>query len=287
MMIQSILVGLDWGETAEAAAAVAAELAIAWEASVKALYVEDAELIRAAEQAVLAGFPESGPIPYAVPTIPELETEFASEERALGRRFLKLVADTRIHGSFQVAQGEVDRILIRESRAHDLLVMGKYSQPAPEAGGRPLGRNVERILRHVWSPVVLVPPDGKLGPNLLVAYDGSAGSHRALASAVRVARAIDGSLRVVAVGKPAAADALLEEAESYLDAHRAAAELVAREGITAQEILREVEEYEADLLAMGAFGPARRKESFGAGVTLDVLEGVRRAALVCGSMDED
>lgn len=288
MMIQTILVGLDWGETAEATAGVAVELAIVMKASVKALYIEDAELIRAAERVSLGSIPASGSIPLAVPNMGDLEVEFQSEERVLGRRFLQLVADTRIRGGFLVAQGEVSRILIRESRAHDLLVVGKYSERHREAGGRrPLGRHVEQILQHIWCPVVLVPPGATLGPRILVAYDGSGASHRALASAVRLAQALQGEVRVISVASLEAAHVLLDQAESYLDAHQVEADLVSRAGNVAEEILREMSDWGADLLAMGAFTPARRRESFGAAATLEILSQLPRVALLCGTLGED
>lgn len=288
MLIQTILVGLDWGETADATAGIAVELAIAMKASVKALYVEDAELIRAAERTPLGAIPASGPIPLAVPNMGDLEAEFQQEERDLGRRFLGLVADTRIRGSFLVEQGEVDRILIRESRAHDLLVVGKYSEPGVDGETRrPLGRHVERILQQVWCPVVLVPPGATLGPRILVAYDGSEAAHRALVIAVRLTQTIGGRVRVLSVGPLERTHVLLDQAESYLETHRAESDLVAREGNVAAEVLRETDSWGADLVAMGAFGPARRRESIGSAATLDVLAALPRAALLCGRLDED
>jgi nucleotide-binding universal stress UspA family protein len=288
MMMQTILVGLDWGETAEATAGVAVELAIAMKASVKALYVEDAELIRAAERVPLGSIPTAGSIPLTVPNMGDLEAEFQSEERVLGRRFLQLVADTRIRGSFLVEQGEVDRILVRESRSHDLLVVGKYSERHREVGGRrPLGRHVEQVLQHIWCPVVLVPPGATLGPRILVAYDGSGASHRALAAAVRLSQAMQGQLRVISVGPLEIAHAFLDRAESYLESHRTEGDLVARDGHVAEEVLREVTDWGADLLSMGAFTPARRKESFGAATTLEILSQLPRSALLCGRLGEE
>lgn len=287
MKIQTILVGLDWGETAEATAGLAVELAIALKASVKALYVEDAELIRAAEQA-LRILPATGQIPMEAPNMPMLEAEFQAEEKLLGRRFLRLVADTRIRGSFLVAQGAVDQILLQESRAHDLLVVGKYSEnPALGGSSRPLGKHVERIVRHAWCPVALVPPGATLGPRILVAYDDTEASHRALSTALGLAQRLPATLRVLAIGDSDATGRLLDRAGAYLDSHHVEGDLIAAVGPATARILRETEEWGADLVAMGAFGPARRRESFGAGVTLDVLEALPCAALLCGGMEED
>jgi nucleotide-binding universal stress UspA family protein len=288
MMVQTILVGLDWGETVNAVAETAVELAVALDASVKALYIEDVELIRATERAALATLPASGNIPLNVPSFADLEAEFQSEERVLAKRFLRLAADTRIRGSFLIAQGEVPEILTHESRAHDLLVMGKYSEHHPEpTGRRPLGRHVESILRKAWCPVVLVPPQARLGSRYLVVYDGTPNSHRAMATTVRLARATQALVEVLVVAQPSRAEDLLDEAQAYLESHKVKGVGRHRSGDAADEILREAEAWGADLLCMGALGTFGRKEALDPRVLFEVLESLDRPALLCGTLDED
>lgn len=287
-MLQAILAGLDWGETVDATAEIAAGLAVALGASLKAIYVEDIRLIEATERAALAILPNAGPIPYSAPNLPELEGEFRAEERALGRRFLRLVADTRVRGSFLVERGEVAEILIRESRAHDLVVLGKYSGGRREGESRrPLGDHVEEVVRRTYCPAVLVPPGARLGDRFLVAYDGSEGAHRALATAVRLARATEARLAIVAVGHPEVTTPLLEESRAYAEAHRAGVRLVAREGRPAEEIAEEAAGWEADLVAMGAHGPHRRRGTFPPETALEVARNLDVTALICGSREED
>lgn len=287
MMMQTILVAMDWGETSDAVATMTADLALALNASVKAVYVEDVELIEATERAAIASLPLSGDIPLEAPNMGELEAEFATEERFLGRRFLKLVADTRIRGSFLVARGAVDEAILRESRARDLLVMGKYSETAdPEIGRRPLGRHVETLIRRAWCPVFLVPPGASLGNHFLVAYDGTVEAHRALSASVRLARAIGADLAVLLVAKPEPAEILREEVAAYLEAHRMDARITRREGSPAEEILQEAADWRVDLIAMGAWGSERSKGAFGASETVEVLQALDRAALLCGPMEE-
>lgn len=288
MMFQTVLVGLDWGETVDSVSELAVELAIALDASVKAIYVEDVELIQATEMAALATLPRAGEIPADMPNWSDLEVEFQSEERVLAKRFLRLVADTRIRGSFLVERGEIPKILVQESRSHDLLVLGKYSEhPLEGEDVRPLGRHVEEVLRKVWVPVVLVPPGAQLGARFLLAYDGSAGSHRVLATLTRLARATSAELEVLSVGKSEASEVLLGQAEAYLAAHRVQATYRRRTGDAADEILAECDEWGADLVGMGAFGTSRRKDVFGADVAVRVLEALDRPALLSGSHEED
>lgn len=288
MMVQTILVGLDWGETVDAVAGMAVDLAMALDASVKALYVEDTELILATERAAIATLPTSGAIPLDTPNFSELEAEFQSEERVLAKRFLRLVSDTRIRGSFLIERGEVPKILVRESRAHDLLVLGKYSEQDPEdGGGRPLGRHIEEILRRAWCPVALVPPGAALGSRYLAVYDGSPTAHRCLGAAVRLARATEAELEVLVVAKGAAANELKDEVEAYLASHRLRAASQSVDGDPVGAIFDEVDRFRADLLCMGAFGTSRRKEALDPEVAIEVLKGLDLPALLCGTMEEE
>jgi nucleotide-binding universal stress UspA family protein len=288
MMMQSILVGLDWGETVDAVAATAVELAVALDASVKALYVEDVELIRAAERAGMAVLPVSGEIPWNVPNWSDLEVEFQSEERVLAKRFLRLVGDTRIRGSFLVARGEVPQILVRESRAHDLLVMGKYSEHAAEdEETRPLGRHVEGILRNAWCPVLLVPPGESLGGRFLAVYDGGSASHRALSAAVRLVQATQAELSVLVVAGRSSVERVQEDVQAYLDSHRVAALVQPLEEDPVDGILNEAEEWQASLLTLGAFAQSRSRDLLTDRDALEVIECLECPTLLCGSLDED
>lgn len=285
MMLQTMLVGMDWGESTESLAALAPELAILLNASVKAVYVEDVELIRATRVPPVPILPPMGAIPYDAISVRELEARFRDEEARLGRIFLKLVSDTRVRGAFLIERGEVAPILIREARAHDLLMIGKYSEkhlgePAP------LGAHVEQILRRAWCPVLLVPPEGRMGPKMLVAYDGSAVAHRALGATLRLSKMSGAEITVLSVANETSAKRILLEAEAYLDAHRAHARMLRREGDPAERILEEMRAGDYDLLAMGAFGQGRLRELLGATVTRDILRRVDRSVLVTGPMED-
>jgi nucleotide-binding universal stress UspA family protein len=185
-----------------------------------------------------------------------------------------------------VEQGDVSRVLVRESRAHDLVVLGKFgeSQSAAYRDIPPLGAHIEEVVRRSYAPVVLVPPGASLGRRFLVAYDGSPGAHRALGLAVRLRRVAEGELSVLAVSNPAHTEVLLGQVSRYLQTHETEAVLEAREGEASEQILEYATEWRADLLAMGAFGRGtlqQRRDS----ATPAVLYGLDRVALVCGPME--
>jgi nucleotide-binding universal stress UspA family protein len=289
MTVQSILVGLDWGETVRAVAETTVELAVLLDASVKAIYIEDLDLVRATEQAAIPGLPPSGTIPAALSDAEDLADEFQDEERVLGKHFLRLVADARIRGSFLVERGDVAPILIRESRAHDLLVMGKYSEHPPEGARsvRPLGAHVEQVLRRVWCPILLVPPGGAAGSRYLVCYDGSPASYRAMAAMVRLARSTHGELEVLAVAEGEAGDRLAGEAEAFLAAHLAIGRIAKTSGDPVNQVLGRAEKGEVDMVSLGFSPSARHKRALDAVQASEILRELKCPALVCGPADEE
>ncbi|MFN8547560.1 MAG: universal stress protein [Candidatus Eisenbacteria bacterium] len=284
MAVQSILVGMDWGEATGALASVAPDLAVALGATIQAVYVEDVELIRATRMPPVPLLPPMGAIPFDTTSTAELEAKFKREESRLGKLFVQLVADTRIKGSFLVERGDVSEILVRESRAHDLLILGRFSEKATEAAT--LGAHVERIVRKAYCPVLLVPPSCQLGERFLVAYDGSAGAHHALAFAVRLARATEARVSVVSIANEESRRHLLEEAEAYLANHGCIGKMIGRQGDPSEQILAEIRGGEYSLLAMGAYGRSRLKEFFGATATHELLRRAPCATLVVGPMED-
>ena len=284
-MVQSILVGLDVSEVVDQVAAVATQLAVFTGASVQAVYVEDTSFLEGADS-IAENLPPGGHIPFRTEDLNELADRFESEESILGKRFLELISDQRIRGTFMVEQGDVSRVLLRESRFHDLVVLGKFgeSQSAAYRDIPPLGAHIEEVVRRSYAPVVLVPPGAAIGPRYLVAYDGSPGAHRALSLAVRLRKHAGAELSVLSVSTPDHTEALLSQVGRYLEAHDSTAELVARTGEAAEEILQFANEWKADLLAMGAFGRGTLQQRRNS-ATPTVLHGLDRVALVCGPME--
>ena len=280
-MMQSVAVGMELGSLLDDVTDVALQLAIVHDCPLRAIYVEDTDLLRASYAAPFPALPPEGPIPMDPNASKELEAKFRQEERELGRRFLRLVSDFRIRGSFRVERGGVTDVLTEESRAHDLLVVGKAGTSAG-AGTSALGDHVEAVTRNAFCPVLVVPPQGELGNRILVAYDGSVVSHRALTTATYLAKVHDAAVRVVVVAGEEEGYDLLSKANSYLESHDVTAELERRDGAPAEIILDEAERWDARILAMGAFGHGRISQLFGRAATHRILESLDRLALLCG-----
>lgn len=280
-MIQSVAVGIEMGALIDEVTDVALELAILYDAPLRAIYVEDTDLFRASYSVPFPALPPEGPIPLDANAAKDLEEKFRQDERELGRRFLRLVSDFRIRGSFRVERGSVADVLVEESRAHDLLVVGKAGT-SPEGVRGALGDHVETIAKSAYCPLLIVPPGANLGERILVAYDGSVVSHRALIAAARLASSSESRLRVLVVAEEEEGYDLLDKANSYLEAHDLRAELERKTGSAAEAILEDAVRWEAHILAMGAFGHGKISQLFGRAATHRILEGLDRLALLCG-----
>lgn len=280
-VIQSVAVGLEQGSLLEDVTETALQLAILHDCPLRAIYVEDIDLLRASYIAPFPALPPEGPIPMDPGARRELESKFRTEEQELGRRFLRLVTDFRLRGSFRVERGRVQDVLVDESRAHDLLVVGKAGGSA-DAAASTLGDHVEALARLAFCPLLVVPPGASLGGRILVAYDGSVVSHRALTTAVRLAGVQDARLRIVVVAGEEEGYDLLSKARGYVETHERMAELERRDGAPAAIILEEAERWDARILAMGAFGHGRISQLFGRAATHRILESVDRLVLLCG-----
>ena len=140
----------------------------------------------------------------------------------------------------------------------DLTVMGRAGEHTEWLDGL-VGSTTEAVVRRAEQPVLVTGADTPGRERFMVAYDGSVHAKRALHTAAEIG--VDWAMPChvfVAGGKRA--DALLEEARSYLSAHRLSANYVARESDPSEAIIAYAEECHADLLVMGAYGHTKVRE---------------------------
>jgi nucleotide-binding universal stress UspA family protein len=130
------------------------------------------------------------------------------------------------------------------------------------------------VLRSCTRPVVVVPREAKQGTTVLIAYDASPASLRAL-HAFRTS-GLDG--RQPAHVLSAADDEGLaaqraEEAARFLRFYdiKAEAHALPASAPEADLILRQAERHDARLIVLGAFGRSRLSEAFSGSTTLSVL----------------
>jgi nucleotide-binding universal stress UspA family protein len=167
--------------------------------------------------------------------------------------------------------GSPDERILTDSHRCDLILLGRRAR-FREAGGR--DTTMERVLRRSPRPVVAVPTRLPDSDDVLIAYDGSPHSARAL----RSFQAFFGSgfprIHVVSVhadGRQAADRA--RTALDYLSDHGLLGEERALASSRPPEeiLLRAARELQAGLIVMGAFGRPRLREALLGSVTRSLL----------------
>jgi nucleotide-binding universal stress UspA family protein len=198
--IRRILVALDASLHSLAALEAAAELAATLEAELHGLFVEDAGLLR------LAGLPVAREMRY--PFVAPARLDRARMERELraqaaqARRALAAACEQRqVKWSFRVVRGEVAPEVLAAAREADLLSLGKASRPLIRRVH--MGSTARTAAARCSRSVLLLQRDRTIRPPVVVLYDGSESSLRALMMAARLARRKGGYLTVLVLADTA------------------------------------------------------------------------------------
>jgi nucleotide-binding universal stress UspA family protein len=214
LTIRRILVALDTSHHSLAALEAAAELAATMKAELEGLFVEDVNLLRAAEA------PAAREVRY--PFIEAAKLDLARMERQLraqaaqARRALELASKRwKIKCSFRVVRGEVAPAVLEAALGVDLLSLGKVSRPLVRR--RRLGSTALAAAAQGSCCVLLMHRDAAISPPVVVTYDGSPTARRALAMATRLAQNSGRFLTVLVVADvPDEAQRLQSEASEFL-----------------------------------------------------------------------
>ena len=218
--VRRILVALDASadsfEALEAGAVLAARLG----AELLGLFVEDVNLLRAAE------FPAAQRVSLLTATSHAFSAEtLASEMRALaGRASAAVEAAARrrnLRWSFRTARGQIVHEVVAAGGEADLVVLGWVSQSRTR---RRVGSTARAVAEQAGRSVLLLRPGGSVARTFVVLFDATAGAEKALATAARLVAAEGGNLAVLILDDGAAAESMRGKAEDWL----AARGLVAR-----------------------------------------------------------
>ncbi len=163
-----------------------------------------------------------------------------------------------------------------EAQRHDLIVMDRLRVLVPGFEG-PQAQDLGRILKNSPRPVVIVPPQAVRTEEgeILVAYDGSLQSARALYAAVFSVLGSDVKVHVVSVANARAeAEKAADAALAFLRLHQvdAIAHPVESRDVPAAVLLDQVGRLGAGLVVMGAYGEPVLREFFLGSVSRTLLK---------------
>ncbi|WP_339933555.1 universal stress protein [uncultured Brevundimonas sp.] len=186
------------------------------------------------------------------------------------------ISDERIAGAeWRGRIGFPAELMIEQSRAADLLILGRRDERAPFYGPDPAD-----VLMAAGRPVLVVPPAAPRTPvdwPTVIAWSDSSEARRAVAAAVPMLRQT-GTAHVLEICDGEATDAVmarLKDVVAWLERHGIAADCAvrARGGATCGEaILEFAAETSAGLIVAGGYGHARLREWALGGVTRTLLE---------------
>lgn len=263
MNYKTILVHVDGAPHAAARIALAAQLALR----------ADAHLAGVALTGVSRLFYQEGSADLVRTALaPYMDALYRNCERTLGH-FTELATQAGVRSNEQrLVDDETGAGLVLSARYADLVVLGQADPAVPPAPG---GDPVPHVLLSCARPLLVVPyiqRETIVGRRVLVAWNGSTESVRALSAALPLLRQAD-SVALAMFGAPGETPGD-PELLRYLQRHGIDALPVWESGVEGigERLLSLLADQGADLLVMGGYGRARLSELLLGGVTRTVLQ---------------
>lgn len=185
----------------------------------------------------------------------------------------------RVHQ--RLLQGElVDHLPDHEVNA-SMVVVGKQGETAHQAKAH-LGRNLERVIRASHRPVLVTPRTFKPIERFVFAWDGGRSSGHAIAFLIETGllKGVEGHMVFVGKGTEPEKERI-EDALGHLRSAGLDITPTIRSGRASEEIIGMVNEVNADLLVMGAYGHSHIRNLIIGSTTTEVLRTSQVATLVC------
>lgn len=195
--IQRILIAIDGSPHSMAALKLAAELASKINAELIGVYVEDINLLRLAE------LPITREVGFYSARLREMDIQRIKRQlRGQARRAehaLALIAESfEVHWSFHIAQGRIPAELLAAATEADLVILGKSGW----SRRRRLGSTAKTLVIQFERQILVFQAGVRLARAVLVIYDGSEASKKALNAALNILED-DSSLTVLMVTRDA------------------------------------------------------------------------------------
>jgi nucleotide-binding universal stress UspA family protein len=258
-MYKTILLCTDGSPAAEVAGDYGIWFAKKLAASLRALYVTDVRVLEGPWLADLSGAVGAQAYSAMLPQLQQIQKEKAEMILAATKERCQKggIACETVHET----GGLVGAILDQEKQA-DLVILGQHGEHA-EWSDEMLGSVVERVVRASVKPCLVTTEKFHEVSHMLVAYDGSEESSKALRAAIALAPALGVKMTitmVAALGGEDAAAVLLEKAKQRALGGNVTANVEVLHGDPEEEILELRETIGADIIVMGAYGHTRIRE---------------------------
>ena len=193
-----VVVAFDWGSENAGAVELVTALAERLRAELKAMFVEDIDLMRLAEH----------PHVFAFSTLSATGQQLAAEHLrrvlrsrlARSREAIEAAAQRRqLKYAFEVRQGRLLAEALKAAESEDLVILSWTAGGAPASFGT--GQAPPMVIARALAEaharsVLLLHPDAPAAGPLVLAYDGSAAADAALVAALEIADQDGGTIEV-------------------------------------------------------------------------------------------
>ncbi len=269
-MYQNILLCTDGSPAADAAADHAIWFAKKLKARLRALYVTDIRLLEGPWISDFSGAIGAQPYSALLPQLQQIQREKATTVLA--------AVETRCREGGVACEtaydtGSLAQIILENEGKADMIVLGQHGEHAAWLGGA-LGSSVERVVRASAKPCLVTPDKFRQIQRVLIAYDGSEESSKALRAGIALAPALGAKVTITTVAALGAED---DASEALRKARQQAIEAGVTAGVETlhgdpeTQILELKESVGADLIVMGAYGHTRIREFILGSTTSHVL----------------
>ena len=267
-MIKTILLPVDGSEYTSAVLSYGIALAKKFAAKIKVLSVID---IRMFEWAL--SFGSDGFVPLVPSTSYQEQTKELLENKsaAIVDKSKKILQNEAVEFETEIVHGSPIEIITEQSDIVDLIIMGNRGEYA-RWKSKMIGATLEAVTRQINKPIFITPIKYADIANILVAYDGSELSTKALQIAGYFGCTLNVSLTVLTITDDKDwGDRIRKKSEKYLEPYKLACNCEVLPGDVEDEILRFANKNKMDLLIMGAYGHSRIREAILGSTTAQIM----------------
>ncbi len=205
-----------------------------------------------------------GAIHYAEKAVEKNLTLAQKRAQDLIANFEKICDKNNVKYESFIKDGDPAEEIIEEARTADLIIIGikthfRLEHPDVE------GETLEKLLKESVAPVMAVTEKPTLPTKLLIAYDGSTQSAKAMREYIHISHMLPFAKKAYLLNVTDNIEEgmeLLKKAESYLELYGLDVEKIIKSGDPADVIFETAKELGNVLIIMGAYGHSKLKDIF-------------------------
>lgn len=267
-MIKSILIPTDGSASSQTALDYGLYVASLFRAEITGLNVID---IRALEGPFLSDISGSlGFTPFQN-YFPKFQKILEERGNVILDDFKSRCAEKSFQPKLKRKSGVIANVIAEEAKRVDLVVIAQRGEHEQWSTGM-LGSTTDSVVRKSPRPVLVTPNAFREIKNVLVAYDGSTESNKALKTACEHFSDKNIQFQTVFVTSDEEnSKKLTDEVNEFVNSYQISCEIKVLEGDAPKEILNYSDQNQIDLIVMGAFSHSRIRDLILGGTTAHII----------------